>query len=81
MKMKDYLEPEVGVAVAVTAATAALASPKVRRAVRAGAVYGLAGLMMAGDRLLAMATAARKTAGPVAEEAAAEAAEVPATPT
>jgi hypothetical protein len=60
MALDDYVEPEVGVAVAVTAAvTAAAASPRVRKALRQGAVYGLAGLMMAYDKVSA---AARTTA-------------------
>jgi hypothetical protein len=48
MALDDFLEPEVAVAVAVTAA---VASPPVRRALRKGLVYGLAGLLMAGDRI------------------------------
>jgi membrane protease subunit (stomatin/prohibitin family) len=52
MALDDYLEPEVMIAVAVTAA---VASPPVRKAVRKGAVYGLAGLMMLGDRVRDMA--------------------------
>jgi len=52
MALDDYLEPEVMIAVAVTAA---VASPPVRKAVRKGAVYGLAGLMMLGDRVRGMA--------------------------
>jgi len=46
MELEDYMEPEVGIAIAVTAA---VASPAVRSALRRGAVYGLAGLLMAGD--------------------------------
>src|SRR5690349_1574853 len=53
MALDDFLGPEVGVAVAVTAA---VASPRVRKAVRAGLVYGLAGLLMAGDKLKAAAS-------------------------
>ena len=52
MAMDDFLEPEVAVAVAVTAA---VASPPVRKALRRGVVYGLAGLLMAGDRISAAA--------------------------
>jgi hypothetical protein len=48
MAVEDYLEPEVAVAVAVTAA---VASPKARRVMRQGAVYGLAGILKAGDAL------------------------------
>jgi hypothetical protein len=48
MAIEDYLDPEVGVAVAVSAV---VFSPPVRRVVRRGAVFGLAGIMMAGDAL------------------------------
>jgi hypothetical protein len=50
MALDDYLEPEVAIAVAVTAA---VASPPVRKALRKAAVYGLAGLLTAGDRIAA----------------------------
>ena len=46
MDMGDFVEPEVGVAIAVTAA---VASPKVRKVLRRGAVYGLAGIMKVKD--------------------------------
>ncbi len=52
MAIEDYLEPEVGVAVAVSAV---IFSPPVRRVARRGAVYGLAGIMMAGDALASLA--------------------------
>ncbi len=52
MAIDDYLEPEVGVAVAVSAV---IFSPPVRRVARRGAVYGLAGIMMAGDALASLA--------------------------
>lgn len=48
MALDDYLEPEVAIAVAVTAA---VASPPVRKVLRRGLVYGLAGLMVAGDKI------------------------------
>ena len=48
MALDDYLEPEVVIAAAVTAA---VASPAVRKWLRKGAVYGLAGLMTLGDRV------------------------------
>jgi hypothetical protein len=53
MAIEDYLETEVVVAVALTAA---IASPTVRNLIRRGAVYAMAGLMVAGD---ALTTAAR----------------------
>jgi hypothetical protein len=52
MALDDFLEPEVAVAVAVTAA---VASPPVRKVLRRGVVYGLAGLLMAGDKISAAA--------------------------
>lgn len=55
MNAKDYMKPEVGVAVAVTAA---LTSPRVRGILRRGAVYGMAGVLMASDTI---ASAARST--------------------
>lgn len=46
MDFEDFLEPEIAVAAAVTAA---VTSPQVRKALRRGAVFGLAGLIAAGD--------------------------------
>jgi hypothetical protein len=51
MALEDYVEPEVAIAVALTAA---VASPPVRKALRKAAVYGLAGILTAGDRIAAM---------------------------
>jgi hypothetical protein len=59
MALDDYMEPEVAIAVAVTAA---VASPPVRKVMRKGAVYGLAGLLMLGDRLSAMSRTIVQTA-------------------
>jgi hypothetical protein len=64
MAMDDFLEPEVAIAVAVTAA---VASPPVRKVVRRGLVYGLAGLLTAGDKI---AGAARELAHNVQQSAA-----------
>ncbi len=52
MALDDYLEPEIGVAVA---ATALLASPRLRKMLRRGLVYGMAGVMVAGDTASSMA--------------------------
>jgi hypothetical protein len=49
MAFEDYLEPEVAIAAAVTAA---IASPKARKTLRQGAVYGLAGLIAVKDALV-----------------------------
>ena len=67
MDLDDYLEPEVGIAVAATAVVAAaVAAPPVRRALRKGAVYGLAGLLIAGDKISALARGAMQNAQQVA---------------
>lgn len=52
MALDEYLESEVAVAIAATAVTL---SPRARRVVRRGAVYGLAGVLMAGDAIAAFA--------------------------
>ena len=52
MALDDYLESEVVVAVA---ATAAVMSPRVRGVLRRGAVYGLAGVLRAGDAISSLA--------------------------
>ncbi len=77
MALEDYMESEVAVAVA---ATAAIFSPQVRGLLRRGAVYGLAGLMMAGDAISAAARGvasgaqqAAATATSAVEEAGAQA--------
>lgn len=66
MALDDFLEPEVGVAVVLTAA---VASPRVRKAVRQGLVYGLAGLLMAGDKLKAAASGVAQKAREAAASA------------
>jgi len=73
MAIDDYLEPEIGVAVAITAA---LASPKVRGVLRKGAVYGLAGVLMAGDAVTSLAQGIKRGAASEAP-AAADVAETP----
>lgn len=52
MDFEDLLEPEVAAAAAVVAA---VASPQVRNALRRGAVFGLAGLIVAGDAVTSFA--------------------------
>jgi hypothetical protein len=53
MALDDYLDSEVAVAVA---ATAAVCSPRARRVLRKGVVYGLAGVLKTTD----VATAAAR---------------------
>lgn len=57
MALEDYLEPEVAVTAAVTAA---LFSPKARKLIRRGAVYGMAGILKAGDAVAAFASSVRQ---------------------
>ena len=70
MAIEDYIEPEVAVAVAVTAA---ICSPQVRGILRKGAVYGLAGLMMASDAVAGFAASFGRNVRGVADEAIADA--------
>ncbi len=69
MALEDYLESEVVVAVA---ATAALFSPRARKVLRRGAVYGVAGALMASDAV----SSAVRNAAPGVQQAAASAASV-----
>jgi len=68
MDVEDFLEPEVGIAAAVVAA---VASPQVRNVVRRGAVYGLAGVLMAGDAIVSFARGVGQGAQRVAQNASA----------
>ena len=52
MELEDFVDSEVAVAVA---ATAAVLSPRVRRILRRGAVYGVAGALIAGDAAASVA--------------------------
>jgi hypothetical protein len=70
MALEDFMEPEVGIAVA---ATAALTSPKVRRVLRQGLVYGLAGVLRAGDAVSAAARGAAQQASATAQSVSEEA--------
>jgi hypothetical protein len=65
MAFDDFMDPEVGIAVA---ATAMIFSPRVRNVLRRGAVYSLAGVLRAGD---AVSSAARGAAAEVQRTAAA----------
>jgi hypothetical protein len=52
MEFEDYLEPEIAVTAAVTAV---LFSPRGRQILRRGAVYSIAGVMIAGDAIASFA--------------------------
>ncbi len=58
MAAEDYLDSHVAVAVA---ATAAILSPRVRKVLRRGAVYGVTGVLMAGDAISGAARDAKAT--------------------
>ncbi len=66
MALEDFVDPEVGIAVA---ATALVASPQARSVVRRGLVYGLAALMRLGDT----ASSAARNVADSAQQAAASA--------
>jgi hypothetical protein len=70
MALDDFLDSEVGIAVA---ATAIVMSPRVRGFLRRGAVYGLAGAMRAGDVLSNAAQGVASQAQSTAASAMAEA--------
>jgi|SRR5947209_10504127 len=62
MALEDYMEPEVAVTAAVTAA---VFSPPVRKFIRRGLVYGMAGVLIAGDAISSFA----RSVGQGAQEA------------
>lgn len=66
MDLEDFFQPEVGIAAAVVAA---LASPKVRKILRRGAVAGLAGLLIAGDAVKQTAEGVGRTVQDAAVQA------------
>jgi hypothetical protein len=77
MALDDFLESEVAIAVG---ATAAVLSPRVRGLLRSGAVYGIAGALIAGDAVASVARDAGRgarhaaaSAGGVAQSAAEQA--------
>jgi hypothetical protein len=59
MALDDYLQSEVALAVA---ATATVLSPRVRGVLRSGAVYGLAGALIAGEAVASVARGAGRGA-------------------
>lgn len=66
MGLDDLCGSRVAVAVA---ATATVMSPKARRVLRRGAVYGIAGALAAGDAVSAAARGAKEGARKAAAEA------------
>jgi hypothetical protein len=59
MGLDDFIESEVAIAVGIAAA---VFSPRVRHAMRRGAVLGLAGVMTAGDAVIGAARGAAQEA-------------------
>ena len=68
MALEDYMEPEVAVTAVVTAA---IFSPRARRVIRRGLVYGMAGALIAGDAIASFA----RSVGQGVQEAGASAAD------
>jgi len=58
MEFEDYLEPEIAVTAVVTAA---LFSPRARKLIRRGLVYGTAGVLMAGDTITSFARSVNRS--------------------
>ena len=52
MDPEDFMSPEVGITAAVVAA---IFSPRARKLIRQGAVYGMAGVLVAGDTVTSLA--------------------------
>jgi hypothetical protein len=52
MALEDFMEPEVAITAAVTAA---VFSPGARKIIRRGLVYGIAGVLIAGDAIASVA--------------------------
>ena len=67
MAVEDFMESEVAVAVAVTAA---VLSPRVRGVLRRGLVYGVAGVLKAGDALSSAVQSAAAAAQQATDSAA-----------
>ena len=51
MDPEDFLSPEVGITAVVVAA---IFSPRARKVIRQGAVYGMAGLLVAGNAIASL---------------------------
>lgn len=71
MELEDFLQSEVAIA---AAATAVLFSPRARGLLRRGAVYGLAGALLAGDALTTFARGVGQGVGQGARQIASSAA-------
>ncbi len=74
MAVEDFMESEVAVAVAVTAA---VLSPRVRGVLRRGLVYGVAGVLKAGDALSSAVQSAAAAAQQAADSTATAGTPVP----
>jgi len=71
MALDDFVEPEIAVTAAVAAA---IFSPRARKFIRKGLVYGMAGVIVAGDAVTSFA----KSVGQGMQQASAEAMAQPA---
>ncbi|GHO85806.1 hypothetical protein [Dictyobacter formicarum] len=57
MEPADFVEPEIAVTAAITAA---ICSPRARKVMRKGLVYGMAGILTAGDVVTTFARSVRQ---------------------
>jgi hypothetical protein len=69
MDLEDFVEPEVAVAAAVAAA---IFSPRARNVMRKGLVYGMAGVLVAGDAVTSFAKSIGRGVQQATHEASAE---------
>ncbi|MEO7001342.1 MAG: hypothetical protein ABI068_06050, partial [Ktedonobacterales bacterium] len=67
MDLEDFLQPEVGIAAAVVAV---VASPRLRKFARKGAVFGVAGALIASDAVTSFARGVQQSAKQAAAAAA-----------
>ena len=70
MEPADFVEPEIAVTAAITAA---ICSPRARKVMRKGLVYGMAGILTAGDVVTTFARSIRQGAEQAGKEKAAAA--------
>ncbi|HEU4563837.1 MAG TPA: hypothetical protein VFS05_04270 [Gemmatimonadaceae bacterium] len=60
MAMDDYVDSKVGLAMVAGTVAATIFSPRTREVLHRGAVYGLAGVLRAGDAMSALARGIRR---------------------
>lgn len=66
VELEDFMEPEIAVTAAVAAA---ITSPRARKVMRKGLVYGMAGILAAGDVIVSFGRSVREGIQHAGEEA------------